>query len=92
VFGTSEFRKWNRLTLPSVRVRAPDFSTIYYGNILRWEGNDAIFDTALAGPPSAGWIMEFDSYNDLTDEQKFIYGSMTDAATFDDSKPQYRML
>lgn len=92
VFGTNEYRKWNRLTLPSVRIRAPDFSTILFGQIASWSGNDAIFENPLAGLPMAGWVMEFDSYNALTDEQKFIYISMSDSPTFDDGKSWYFML
>lgn len=92
VFGTNEYRKWHRLTLPAVKIRSPDFLTTYFGSIESWVGNDAIFESPLAGLPDPGWIMEFDEYNNITDEQKFIYGAMSDSAMFDDGKAWYFML
>lgn len=91
-FGANEFRKWERLTLPSVKIRNADFSVIYYGKILRWSNNECTFENPLAGLPVAGMVMEFDSYDQLTDEQKLIYAAMTDSPAFTDGKEFYRML
>lgn len=92
-FDENEYLKWDNLTLCSVRVRSPDsVARNAVRTIQNVSGNTITLSSALPFTPLAGDIMELASYSTATDQVKLLYGFMTDAATFADGKPFYRML
>lgn len=80
VFGSAEYRKWNRLQRPGVRIRRPDFSEVHNTVLISATSNTVQIETAPSFSIQPGDIMEFSSYSttDVSDEQKLVYCFLTD--------------
>ena len=89
-FNSDEYRKWQGLTDPSVRVRSEDGSVVA-NTFIRAVNFNTITVDALPFTPSADYILEFTGYDLWTDQQKLIYSAMSDAV-FGDGGAQYLML
>jgi hypothetical protein len=77
-YGPSEYRKWNRLRRPGVRVRRADFSEVFYTTLVSSSSNTV---EIADNPPfslQVDDIMEFADYIETTDQQKLVYASLSD--------------
>jgi hypothetical protein len=79
-YGPSEYRKWNRLNRPSIRIRRPDFSQVFDTVLVSANSNTV---EILDVPPftlQPDDIMEFTYYSDVDtkDQQKLIYAYLAD--------------
>lgn len=92
-FASDEYRKWNGLIRPAVRIRNADFSFDEKTVITSVTFNTITVSPALSVAPTAGYIMEFAPYDDVntTDQQKLIYAYMRDT-DFVDGGTTYKML
>jgi hypothetical protein len=92
-YGVNEFRKWQKLKRPAVKVRNSDFSTLGTTVITQANSNTITVDPPLEFTPTEGMILEFSDYSDpnLTDQQRLSYAWMKDSE-FDDETQQYQML
>lgn len=91
-FASDEYRKWNGLIRPAVRIRNADFS-IDEMTVIVGVSFNTITVNALSFTPTAGLIMEFAPYDDIntTDQQKLIYAYMNNTV-FADGGAQYLQL
>lgn len=92
LYGTNEYRKWEKYVGCSVTVRSSDFSTSGTAVLESVVGNTITVASSLGFTPSADYVMELSHYNNQTETIKLIYTFMTDAATFDDGEDRYRMI
>ncbi len=79
-YGPSEYRKWNRLNRPSVRIRRPDFSLVFDTVLVSANSNTVEIQDVPSFTLQADDIMEFSYYSDsdTKDQQKLIYAYATD--------------
>lgn len=92
VFGSNEGAKWSRYPLVQIKVRNADFSIDGQTNINSVAGNTITVSPALGFTPANGQVMEISHYNGQTEQVLQVYVHMTDNATFDDGRDQYKML
>lgn len=91
-YGAYEFRKWERLTKPLVKIRSADSTTEYTTYLQAVTSNTLTVSPALPVVPSAGMILELADYDGpASDQSKLVYGFMRNT-TFADGKPTYQML
>ena len=90
LFGTNEFKKWNKYPGVSVQVRNSDFSTVDKAVVDRFIGNQVVLKTPLSFTPSSGMIMEMSAYSDQPTNVNSIFAFMSDVA-FPDGKVTYKM-
>jgi len=79
-YGAAEYRKWNRLSMPAVRVRRSDFSQVFDTVLISANSNTVeILDTPSFAL-QADDILEFSNYSDAdtASQQKLIYAYVTD--------------
>ena len=91
-YGTDEGRKWRRYEVLNVIIRAPDYSVVESALVESINFNTVRLTSPLAFTPLAGYIMELDVYNNVTNDiLKIKYGWMDDDGFFDDTKESYLM-
>ncbi len=92
-FGAQEFKKWQGLSRPAVKIRSADFSTVAESVIVSASSNQITVSPALGFTPSAGQVMELADYDSAltSDQVKLIYAYMKNTA-FADGKSQFVML
>lgn len=80
-FGYSfdEPRKWENFIGYGVKIRSPDFSTVYQSTILDFVDGDntALQISPVATAPGENWIMELENYDDISAQDgllKSIFG------------------
>ena len=91
-FASDEYRKWNSLIQPAVRIRNADYSFNESTVIQSVSFNTITVSPALSTSSLDGLIMEFDVYANCTDQQKLIYAFISDGSDFADGGEQYRFL
>jgi hypothetical protein len=79
-YGPSEFRKWNRLINPAVRIRRPDFSQVFNTVLVSANSNTVEIRDVPPFSLQPNDIMEFSDYSfvDTKQQQKLIYAFATD--------------
>jgi hypothetical protein len=77
-YGPSEYRKWNRLNSPGVRIRRPDFSEVFTTTLLPVTSNTVELADNPPFTVQVNDILEFARYSDVTAQQKLVYASITD--------------
>lgn len=90
LFGTNEFKKWNKYPGVSIQVRNSDFSIVDKAVVDRFIGNQVVLQTPLSFTPSSGMIMEMSAYSDQPTNVTSIFGFMNDVA-FPDGGITYKM-
>lgn len=97
-FGQDEFRKWESLVRANRRVSivmTDDERTFTEDAVLRAvDGNQLTLVDPLVTPIVEGYRIEFSGYVDVdtTDDQKLVYGYMTDDPNFPDGGNPYGMI
>jgi hypothetical protein len=91
-YGSNEYRKWNGLDNPAVKIRKADWSDVFETTVVNVSFNTITLrddvDFALTG----GEIMELANYSnvDTSDQVKLIYSFLSDDDNdFADGKPPY---
>ena len=91
-YGTNEYKKWENFIGAFVRVRNDDFSVYGTSYIASITGNTITLTTNLGFVPSAGYILEFDDYDNQPSNVTLVYGFMSDGSNnFADGKIAYTM-
>jgi hypothetical protein len=92
-YGPSEYRKWNRMRRPKVRIRRADFSQTFTTTLISASSNSVEILDAPNFTLQVDDIMEFADYIDTTDEQKLIYASLSDDDNdFSDGGKHYALI
>ena len=91
-FGSDEGAKWSRYKQPRVRVRNYDFTLSESAFVTGVSGNILTLDHNIVIAVAAGFYVEFDVYDNQTDQQKLIYASMRDSDPFNDGKLRFKMI
>ena len=90
-FDGEEFRKWDLFIGSTLLVRSSDHSTRGTAKLSQIIGNQLVVESSLGFTPTNGMIVEFDEYQNQTDEVQLRYVFMSDT-DFADGKSQYLML
>lgn len=79
-FGVAEYRNWQSLNQPAVRLRKQDFSLVHESRILIFAGNTVTIEDNCPWAIQPGDILEFAPYTnaDTIDAQKLVYAYITD--------------
>lgn len=95
-FGLSEYRNWENIYniidgIPAI-IRNASFTVSE--SVVITDINENVF--TLSAPASMtltdGLIIEFNSYNNSSTQEKLVYAFMTDSANFDDGGEPYSMI
>lgn len=92
-YGSNEYRKWNGLTNPAVKIRRLDWSQVYETIITNVSFNTITLRDNVSFALQAGDIMELAGYSfaDTTDQVKLIYAYFSDGTNnFPDGSIPYQ--
>jgi hypothetical protein len=92
-YGPNEYRKWNQLINPRIKVRRADWSLVDDSIITNVNSNTITLQTNISFALQVGDIMELSNYSTVgvTDAVKLIYAFWSDGTNdFPDGAPPYQ--
>jgi hypothetical protein len=92
LYGSDEGGKWRNYIGAEIVVRSSDYVTSGRANIVSVVGNVITVDASLGFTPLVNYIVEFGDYDNLTDDVKNRYASMSNGNNdFADGIKPYKM-
>jgi len=92
-FFTDEWKKWESWGGQVVRLRSSDYASAATGTLKTPSSNTINLESSLSITPSAGWVMEFSDYDQMSSSVKIRYASVTSgSADFGDGGKAYLMI
>lgn len=92
-FGNNEYRKWNQLINPAVKIRRADWSQVFETVITNVNFNTITLRDNVSFSLQVGDLMELANYSnaDVTATVKLIYAFLSDGTNdFPDTEPPYQ--